>query len=279
MPTAYADVRPSPLAGRWYPADPAALRELLDDCLRQADEPATPGRIVGLLAPHAGLIYSGPVAAHAYARVRGLTPDVVAVLSPSHHPYPAPLLTTTHDAYQTPLGLVPVDRAAVAALGERVKLWPVSRDQEHALEIELPFLQHVLPEPFKLLPVMMMDQSPEMAQRLALALADVLRGRDALLIASSDLSHFYPQRVAEVLDAALLARVAAFDPAGVFAVEQQGKGFACGRGAIAAVMHAARALGADTAEVIYHATSGDTSGDYTRVVGYGAGVFYAHAVS
>ncbi len=268
------DVRPSPLAGRWYPADPRSLRAMLDEYLDAATPAAPLGDILGLLAPHAGLIYSGPVAAYAYKLIAGAAPDVVAVISPSHHAYPAPLLTTGHDAYATPLGTIPIDHETVQALDERVDLIRVYRDPEHSLEIELPFLQHVLEGTFRLLPVMVLDQSAEGMRQLGLALAEVLRGRNALLVASSDLSHFYPQKTAEVLDAYVLDRVGAFDPVGILEAEEKQKGYACGRGAIAAVMWATQALGANRAQVLHHATSGAITGDYTQVVGYGAGVFY-----
>ncbi len=268
------NVRPSPLAGRWYPANPRELRMMLDDYLDAAAPVAPPGPIVGLLAPHAGLVYSGPVAAYAYKLIAGPAPDLVAVISPSHHGYPAPLLTTGHDAYATPLGTVPVDGEAVRALGEIVDLYPVVRDPEHSLEIELPFLQHVLEGAFRLLPVMVLDQSAAGMRQLGLALAQVLQGRNALLVASSDLSHFYPQRIADALDAYLLEQVSAFDPEGVLEAEEKQQGYACGRGAIAAVMWAAQALGANRAQVLHHATSGAVNGDTHSVVGYGAGVFY-----
>jgi AmmeMemoRadiSam system protein B len=274
MSKSYSDIRPSPLAGRWYPAAANDLAEMVDQFLAAAQPNAVQGKIIGLLAPHAGLVYSGPVAAHAFSLVRGMSPEVVAVISPSHYPYPASLLTTAHHAYQTPLGVTPVDQDAVAALAKQVPLTAVRSDPEHALEIELPFLQRVLPRQFTLLPVMIVEQSVAVAETLGHALAEVLADRNALLVASSDLSHFYPQNVATQLDRAMLARVDVFDPEGVFTVEQQQQGFACGRGAIAAVMWAARDLGANRAKVVYHATSGDTSGDYSRVVGYGAGVFY-----
>lgn len=277
MATAYSDVRPSPLTGRWYPARAHELAAMVDSFLAAARPTAPQGRIIGLLAPHAGLVYSGPVAAHAFKLVEGMSPEVVAVVSPSHYPYPAPLLTTAHRAYATPLGEIPVNREALEALSERVALLPVRNDPEHSLEIELPFLQRVLPQGFTLLPVMVMEQTPRLAEALGHALAEVLSERDALLVASSDLSHFYSQRVARQLDQAMLERVAAFDPTGVFTAEEQEKGFACGRGAIAAVMWAARDLGADAAQIVNYATSGDTSGDYSRVVGYGAAVFFERA--
>ena len=275
------DVRPSPLAGQWYPAAPEALARMVDEFLDHAQRhlPPLDGEVVGLMAPHAGYIYSGPVAAYAFAAVRGQTYDWVAVVSPMHHPYTAPLLTTRHAAYATPLGLIPVDHALVdrlnAALEARLGfgLTPVANDPEHSLEIELPFLQRALGGPFSLIPVMVRSQMPRVARALGEALAAVLRGRNALLVASTDLSHYYPQSVAEVFDRELLRRVEAFDPEAVLRAEEEGKGFACGKGALAAVMWAAKALGATRARVLRYATSGDTSGDYSAVVGYGAAAF------
>jgi AmmeMemoRadiSam system protein B len=274
MTAALTDIRAPILAGTWYPAQPDNLTRTIDDFLAQADPPAPNGTIRGLLVPHAGLIYSGSVAAHAFKLIQGMRPDIVAVLCPYHRPHLADLLTTAHDAYQTPLGTVPVDLEAIAALGAQIPLKPVRNDPEHALEIELPFLQRVLPAGFDLLPLMLINQTTALAEQLGRALAAVLRGRNALLIASSDLSHFFPQAIANELDQRTLEAVRAYDPAAVItAGKQPGEG-ACGRGAISAVMWAAREMGADTAEIIRYATSGDTSGDYERVVGYGAGVFY-----
>jgi hypothetical protein len=140
------------------------------------------------------------------------------------------------------------------------------------LEIELPFLQRALATPFKLLPVMVREHNQKIVHGLGMALAEVLRGRKALLVASTDLSHFYPQNVAATLDQVILDRVAALDPNGVLLAEEEGKGYACGRGALAAVLWAAQELGADRAEVLHYATSGDVTGDFREVVGYGAAV-------
>ncbi len=272
------NVRPSPLAGRWYPGDPALLSVSVDGYLDAADLPELRGEVVALIAPHAGHIYSGPVAGYAFAAVRRQQPEIVAVVSPMHYPYPYPLLTSGHDAYATPLGAIPIDRQAVEDLDQRLQarlgfgLTPIWQDEEHSLEIELPFLQRALAGEFQLLPVMVRDQDASVTRPLGESLAEVLRDRTALIVASSDLSHFYPQKQAQQLDAEMLRRVEAFDPLGVLRAEEEGKGFACGRGAIAAVLWAAQALGADTVQVVHHATSGDTSGDYSRVVGYGAAV-------
>jgi AmmeMemoRadiSam system protein B len=148
----------------------------------------------------------------------------------------------------------------------------VRNDPEHSLEIELPFLQRALAREFKLLPVMVREQSARVSEILGRALATTLSGRDAILVASTDLSHFYPQDQAEGLDAEMLRQVEAFDPRAVIQVEEEGRGFACGRFALAAVMWAAKELGADHARVLHHATSGDITGDFSEVVGYGAAV-------
>jgi hypothetical protein len=278
------DLRPSPIAGQWYPAEARRLAAQVDQYMDSARLPTLDGEVVAVMAPHAGYIYSGPVAGYAFATLRGLSPDVVVVVSPMHYPYMELLLTTAHEGYTTPLGPIPVHRQALRALDHYLqeelgfKLKPVARDMEHSLEIELPFLQRALAKPFSLVPVMVRDQSAVVACGLGKALAklissdEALAGQSAVLVASTDLSHFYPQQIAEQLDAEVLHQVDAFDPAGVIEVEEQGKGFACGRGALAAVLWAAKELGADHARVLHHATSGDVTGDFDRVVGYGAAV-------
>jgi AmmeMemoRadiSam system protein B len=270
------DVRPSPIAGQWYPASPRVLADSVDAYIRAAGSPQFAGQVVGIIVPHAGHRYSGPVAGYAYAALRGLAPELVAVVSPMHYPYYQPLLTSAHAAYATPLGSVPIDQEALAVLEAGLQdalgygLSAVRKDPEHALEIELPFLQRALPPGFQLLPLMLRDQSPHMVQAVGRALAQALRGRQSLLVASTDLSHFYTQAEAEALDAEMLRRVADFNPDGVLSAEDEGVGFACGRAAVAAVLWAAQELGADRVQVLHHATSGDVSGDFTQVVGYAA---------
>ena len=271
------DVRPSPIAGQWYPADPRRLANSVDHFIQEAKLPAIEGQVVAVMTPHAGHRYSGPVAGYAFAALRGLQPELVAVVSPMHYLAAPALLTTAHAAYETPLGVIPVDQEAMRllekALGDTgLGLAPVRNDPEHSLEIELPFLQRALGAEFRLLPVMVRDPSPEVAQALGKALAKVLAGRTSLLVASTDLSHFYPQPIAKELDTELLRRVAAFDPRGVLQAEEEGKGFACGRGALAAVLWAAKELGANHVQILHYATSGDVTGDYSQVVGYGSAV-------
>jgi MEMO1 family protein len=287
-----SEVRPSPIAGTWYSSNRDALAQSIDRYLAQAVLPELDGQVLAVIAPHAGHRYSGSTAGYAFRAVSGQAFERVIVVAPMHQYHPDPLLTTAHAAYATPLGTIPVDTAAISALDACLRqdlgfgLTAVAADKEHSLEIELPFLQRALPAGFKLLPVMVRDQSPETAQALGKALAKVALSKGALgrgvleapepvstlLVASTDLSHFYTEPVADQLDAAMLAQVAAFSPEGIYTVEHEGRGQACGLGAIAAILWAARELGADQVKILHHTTSASTTGDRTSVVGYGAAV-------
>jgi len=279
---AMLDVRPSPIAGTWYPEDPEILARSIDAHLGTAEVRPPPGEIIGLVVPHAGHRYSGGVAAQAFRLVQGERRALVAVVSPMHHLYPEPVLTTAHAAYGTPLGSVEVATEAIERLerdltASGIPLTRVARDPEHALEIELPFLQRTLAPGFRLLPLMLRDQGRPVVEAVGHALASALAGQDALLVASSDLSHFFPDRVARRLDEEMLSRLRAFDPVAVLAAEEEGVGFACGKGALAAVLWAASALGADRVDILGYAHSGDVTGDNLSVVGYGAAVIYRAA--
>ncbi len=231
-----APVRPSPLTGRWYEGNPAALSRAVDQYLDRAELPELPGQVVAIIAPHAGHIYSGPVAGYAFATVRGKTPDLVAVLSPMHQPFDEPLLTTAHAAYSTPLGQIPVDEEAVAQLDAHLEetlgygLARVAYDQEHSLEIELPFLQRALAGDFKLLPVMVRSQSQKISRQLGMVLAETLQGRNALLVASTDLSHFYTQKEALSFDTEMLRRIESFSPEDVSVLNKNRRGLPVGWG-------------------------------------------------
>jgi AmmeMemoRadiSam system protein B len=217
----FRDIRPSPIAGTWYPGDPNELRQLIESFLQAAKPPQVPGEILGIIVPHAGMIYSGLTAAHAFKTLMGKSYQRVILLSPSHQYYREPLLTTGHEAYSTPLGLVPVDRDALGAIQNALskslglEATAVRRDREHSLEIELPFLQVVLSDSFSLVPFMLVDQSPELVRGLADAIAAYVRSlpteEHTLLVASSDLSHYYSESQANQMDSRVLKALEAMD--------------------------------------------------------------------
>lgn len=266
------DLRPSPIAGTWYPKDPEVLANSIDAYLKEVQLLTLEGQVLGVIAPHAGHRYSGAVAAHAFATLRGLTPDLVVVISPFHNFDPHPLLTTKHQAYATPLGNIEVDQHTLNELQShlQIPITPIANDKEHSLEIELPFLQRVLKNDFKLLPIMVRAQEETVAKQLGEALAKTIKNRNAILVASTDLSHFYDQQTAQKLDQEMLNRFTTLNPTTIFEAEQTGKGFACGHAAVATVQWAVKELGANNVQILKYATSGDVTGDFQSVVGYGA---------
>ena len=264
------DLRPSPIAGSWYSGDPAELEADIREFLDQASQPNLDGEVVSLIVPHAGHIYSGLTAAHAFKAIEGRHFQRVVIVAPSHHSYHAPLLTTGHQAYWTPLGVVPVDHEAMESLN--LEITPVRNDREHSLEIELPFLQVLLPEGFSLVPIVVLDQSPEMMTELGEALAKWVRGLPAdqktLLIASSDLSHFHHETLANQLDKQIVDALADMSVAKLYQVSRQRTGEACGLGPMAAILTASKTLGADRVTISDYRTSAKVNHDTSSVVGY-----------
>jgi hypothetical protein len=274
-----AEIRPSPIAGTWYSSDPEFLAGQIDNFLIQAKLPKISGRVFGLLAPHAGHRYSGATAGYAYRAVQGNSYELVILLSPSHAYYPAELLTSAHKYYATPLGKIPIHQDALALLQQELKqtggeIDQVVEDEEHSIEIQLPFLQRALKGDFSLLPVMMRSQSEETVHQLAQGLAPIIKKYKSLVIASSDLSHFYPLKIANAMDSEILKMVEDGSPEGVLEAERNGSGSACGAGPIAVMLTLAREAGAPCAKVVHRSTSAEVTGDASSVVGYGAAVIY-----
>jgi len=274
----FTDIRPSPLAGRWYPANPKRLADTVDGFISRAQVPEITGEITALISPHAGHTYSGPVAGYAFKALKGQQVDLVIILSPFHQFHPMEVLTTGHDAYQTPLGTVPVNLEITAwldhALRERTGtgLTPIRNDSEHAVEILLPFFQRTLAEGFLLLPLMIRNQDPALMRALGSLLAELMGTRAALLAASTDLSHFHPASEAKELDQTIIERIQDMDPEGLYQAQQNGTGSACGLGPLAAVIWAAKHGGDVTPMVLNYAHSGDITGDNASVVGYTSAV-------
>jgi AmmeMemoRadiSam system protein B len=266
----FADLRPSPIAGSWYAGDAVKLETEISSYLGRASLPNLPGEVVSLIVPHAGHIYSGLTAAHAFKAIEGKNFQRVVILAPSHHSYHAPLLTTGHEAYSTPLGAIPVDRDALEALD--LEITPVRNDREHSLEIELPFLQVLLPEGFNLVPIVVLDQSPEVMNTLGEVLAkwvsDLPADEKTLMIASSDLSHFHQESLANELDGQIIDALASMDAAKLYQVATRGTGEACGLGPMAAVLTASKLLGANSLTIADYRTSAVVSHDTSSVVGY-----------
>jgi len=262
-------------AGRWYPEGQAELEKMMDAWLAKAQPAKLKGRIVAVIAPHAGYIYSGPVAAYAYRQLEGLKFDTVAVVGFNHGTRGEGIATYRTGGFRTPLGVIPIDEKSVTALeaaSPLIKHNPAAFSGEHSLDNQLPFLQRTLGD-FKLVPLLLTDQSQENIDALAAAMAKVFKGKNVLLVASTDMSHFWQHEEAKQLDDDVLKKILALDPAGLnklLAGDPTGRRL-CGRGDVEAVMRAAKTLGADKATLLKYADSEDTFGPTGNgVVGYGA---------
>lgn len=274
-----SEIRPSPIAGTWYTGNAERLTKEIDAYLSSADLAEIPGKVFGLVAPHAGHRYSGATAGYAYKAVQGNQYDLVIIFSPSHGFYPVDIVTSAHRYYATPLGKVPINQETLGQfeLGlqkNRVKITRVGDDEEHSIEIQLPFLQRALKSEFSLLPIMMRSQGADTVRDVAQSILPLLKSYTALLIASSDLSHFYPLDIANTLDQHMLQMVEKCSPEGVLDAERDGSGSACGSGPIAVALTLARQAKADQVKVVHYSTSADVTGDASSVVGYGAAVIY-----
>jgi MEMO1 family protein len=268
-------VRRAAVAGSWYPGRPEVLAAEVDRYLSAVSGTPPAESVVGLVAPHAGLMYSGPVAAWAYRAVQGGSYDVAVIVGPSHRAGFDGVAVYPRGAFDTPLGEVPIAEDVAAAI---LAATPVAREDmavhgaEHSLEMQLPFLRRVLPTT-PVVPIMMGYQLAETILALGEGLAAALAGRRALLIASSDLSHYLDARAAAAMDRTVVECVQRFDPDGLLRTLHGQPDHACGGGPIVSVMRAARALGAREARVLRYADSGDVSGDKSAVVGYMAAAF------
>ena len=272
-----AVVRQPVVAGQFYPAQPDELRQMVDQFLAEAAAPTLPGDVVALIAPHAGYIYSGKVAAHSYALLKGRKFERVVVIAPSHFEAFPFVSVYNGDAYATPLGNIAVDKdfaAKLANLNSLIQLStrghaPTREQGEHALEVQLPFLQRTLGE-FKLVPIVMGEQNYETERALGVALAKMVKGTNTLIVASSDLSHYHPYDEASKMDHKTLKAIDEWDYLSLSENLELRVWEACGGGPIVATMIAAERLGAKQARLLKYANSGDTTGDKSRVVGYGA---------
>jgi AmmeMemoRadiSam system protein B len=270
-----SNVRKAAVAGSWYPSSADALAAAVDRHLANADraDRSVPGDLVAIIAPHAGLMYSGPVAAHAYRLLRNRAFEVAVLVGPSHFVGFEGVSIYPSGAFDTPFGVAPIDadwaRAIVGAapLPGLVHEHPQAHAREHALEMQLPFLAHLAPG-LPIVPLVMGYQTATTARALGDALAAALRGRKALLVASTDLSHYHDAATASALDAVVIDCVSRFDPDGLQAALEVRPDHACGGGPTVAVMRAARLAGARDAVVLQYADSGDVSGDKSAVVGY-----------
>lgn len=268
-------VRKSVIAGAWYPGNANALRREIQQYLDRAVLPELKGQPVALVSPHAGYIYSGPVAAFGYKALKKGEFGKVIIVGPSHRAYFHGAALYGAGGFETPLGVVETDAgltAGLAGTGAMIRSAPDAHAQEHSIEIQLPFLQVVLGE-FTFVPVLMGDQSRSTCEALAGAIAPAVADGKTLVVASSDLSHYRPYESAVRIDRVVLNRIEDMDAGGLLDDLESGRAEACGGGPIAVAIMVAKALEATNSLVLKYANSGDVSGDRSGVVGYVSAAF------
>ena len=260
------------VAGAFYHGERAGLERQLNDCFagirREGDE-----RIIGAVVPHAGYMYSGSVASRVYAKLPSA--DIFVILGPNHQGMGS-LVAVSTETWETPLGAVNIDEAFVDALPKRI----IDRDEnahryEHAIEVQLPFLQFFLPEKFTFVPICMSLSDEDTAKEVGNDLAEAITKTDkkVVMLASSDFTHYEPDGIARDKDEYVIEAIKELDVSKFYNRVYARNVTACGIGPIAVVMHAAKRLGAKAGELLSYATSGDITGDRSSVVGYAAITF------
>lgn len=275
-------VRRPYVAGTFYEASPLLLRKQVEECFLHPLGPGEipqvaedgPRRIIGLLCPHAGYMYSGPVAAHAYhsLAVDGKI-DLAVIFGPNHSGYGSAIAIMNEGVWHTPLGDVEVDIEVadeIVRLSNIVDVDEVAHRYEHSIEVQLPFLQYLYGSSFRIVPICFMMQELDSARDVGLAVAKAIDDRNAVIIASSDMTHYEPHQIAQVKDSKALEAVKCMDEGRFYHVIEDYGVTACGVGPIIALISAAKELGVKEAKLLCYKTSGDVSGEYSSVVGYAA---------
>ncbi len=271
-------IREPVVSGMFYPDHPVKLQKDIESYLEDAIIPDLDGDIMGLVSPHAGYVYSGPVAAYGFKMIAKRQYDTVVIIAPSHRVYFEGVALWDRGSFKTPLGTIDIDEETgreVLNIGGVIEANMGPHREEHSLEVQLPFLQSVLSD-FKIIPLIMGNQAVSTCKKLAQSLFDAIQksGKKFLMVGSTDLSHYYPYVEAKKLDAIIVRHLDAFDIPGMIKDIGNDKTEACGAGPMIATMMLCEKLGAGRGIALKYANSGDVSGDKSGVVGYVSAVFY-----
>jgi AmmeMemoRadiSam system protein B len=269
-------IRRSTASGSFYPADPEELRKQIDRFMDNV-EPLNLQNIKAIISPHAGYMYSGQIAAYSFKQVAGTKYDSIIIIAPSHAEYFDYISVYRGDAYETPLGIVRIDKNRANALSGSSPMIQESvyghRD-EHSLEVQLPFIQSVFGKNMSIVPVVIGNQNRKNVEELGSIAGELFSDDNILIIASTDLSHYHPHDTASKLDERVSGLIGSFDAGKLMEEFTSEKAEMCGGGPVVAAMMISQAMGADSSKIIKYANSGDVSGDRSAVVGYLSATFY-----
>ncbi len=257
----HESVRPSILAGKgWYPGDPKELRQTIDRYFANVKLPSIKGNLMGLISPHAGYEFSGQTAAYGYKLLSNYQFDRVVIVSPLHRMFSDGYVICRTSFYETPLGRVPVDEESIDALSKTVRLDFVSYDNEHSLEIQLPFLQVILGE-FQLIPIMVGMRDMYSCEDIVTGLVKIARKKRTLFVASSDLHHISSYEEVVKSDQRVIDTLAGYHMEKIRKVLTPSDCTVCGKVPISIVLDVTKRLGANQVKILYHTNSGDITGE------------------
>lgn len=273
-------IRTPAAAGMFYPEEANQLKQVIHNCFLHEYGPGQEildkDGIVGVICPHAGYMYSGPIACHSLMSISSKTYDLFIIIGPNHWGLGSNVSSMRDCKWETPLGIVDVDSEAVNELKKNsslVELDFFSHTKEHSLEVQIPLLQQIYSNNFKILPIVMISQDKKTSMELGKSVAKIAKEKNAMIIGSSDFTHYEPNEFAHKQDKALIDTILKMDIDEFYNVLEEKQISACGYGAIATTMMACKELGASKGKLLKYATSGDISGEKTSVVGYGSIVF------
>ena len=276
------EVRTPAVSGTFYPDDQKELKSLIHDCFMHAIGPGkmpptgSEQKIYGMICPHAGFVYSGPVACHSFYSISSSTSKLAIITGPNHYGIGQSIASMIDASWKTPLGLMDVDSESALELRDILDILELdsfSHSKEHSIEVQVPMLQETFSHEIKILPVSLINQEQETATKVGSAIAKIAQKKDALLIGSSDFTHYEENEFAHRQDLALIDPILKLDVDEFYKILYERHVTACGFGAIASTMIACKELGATEGKLLKYATSGDVSGDKSSVVGYASIIF------
>jgi len=271
-------IREPVVAGQFYPGTSTELRNMIKQCIEHeygpGSKPSTSNeKIFGIVCPHAGYVYSGPTACHSYKSIASQNPELVIIIGPNHFGVGKDVATMTDAQWKTPLGMVQVDSDSakeIVEISNFIEIDEYSHSQDHSLEVQIPMLQEILSNDFQILPIILRSQNISTAIDVGNAVSRIVEKKNAIIVASSDFTHYEENSFAHQQDKALIEPILEMDLERFYQVLNERRVTACGYGAIASTMIACKNLGAKKGELLSYATSGDVSGDTESVVGYGS---------
>ena len=271
-------IREPVVAGQFYPGTKKELEDRIRDCMEHKYGPGneqipSDKRIYGIISPHAGYVFSGPIACHSYKAISSSNPELVIIVGPNHFGIGVDVATVTDVQWKTPLGIVDVDSESareIVKVSKFVEIDEYSHSQDHSLEVQLPMLQSMLQNKFQIVPIILRSQSLDTATDVGSAVSKIAKKKNTMIVASSDFTHYEENSFAHSQDKALIESILEMNVKKFYDVLQEKRVTACGYGAMASVMVACKNLGATKGKLLSYATSGDVKGDKSSVVGYGS---------